>query len=278
MSSSQNFVYDKSLTARIRWTEPMELTLAQNADAKEVLYRTKIGAAEKWKQIHSDLTNHYFFREVAGALTPDALRKKWERLKGDVIKKFALEREGANISAIVDASEVENYIIAMVKKQYESVAAREAVTQKKKEDQAKMLSYEKSLLGGPPMLRGLLDSSVGSSTSETTSSLSANEVKEDEVVHVLKKPRMETNASAGANALAEVHSFLEHRNDWYAAKQAQLGPRLEGVEKKLDLLNSEVLQLEMAVTNRLKKFEDKMEGMLETLSTAVARLRTFLGD
>ncbi len=61
MSSSQNFVYDKGLTARIRWTEPMELTLAQNADAKEVLYRTKIGAAEKWKQIHSDLTNHYFF-------------------------------------------------------------------------------------------------------------------------------------------------------------------------------------------------------------------------
>jgi hypothetical protein len=85
----------------IDWTPQAEFCLVSCVKLNEAYKKTNISKEKKWQKVADAMSKEPFFAMYDPAqFNGGLMRKKYERMEADVMKKYSLSAEGANLSAL----------------------------------------------------------------------------------------------------------------------------------------------------------------------------------
>ena len=129
------------------WTETLNGKFAQAVLKRKGHLKTDMNQETKFNLVANDLVQMVdtpFF--CSPLITGSNLKAKWNRIVSEFQTKFALTREGANLSGLAEASEYEKLVLSMLERKAGEEAEKDAESEKKKETQKKLLTHEANIL------------------------------------------------------------------------------------------------------------------------------------
>jgi hypothetical protein len=134
----------------VYWSNQLLHILAASVLKHKAYLRTEVIMEMKWTNVKGDLLNHPSFIQLVAngiVITTEQLKKRFERMQKDIIKKFALEEEGANLSGLPEESEPhEELVIQMIREMQKQKGYKAAETAKKAKRNLNMLAHEAAVL------------------------------------------------------------------------------------------------------------------------------------
>jgi len=107
----------------IHWTEPREYVLACVYKSKKAYMKVKgdkLNLDHKRLLAFHEIKEHPSFRDVSNLLTSGGVHQKFIRMMTNVISKYALDGEGANLSGLPEsAPRVETVLYKMVEEKFQ---------------------------------------------------------------------------------------------------------------------------------------------------------------
>jgi len=108
----------------IQWTEPREYGLACVYKSKKAYMKVKgdkLNLDHKRLLAFHEIKEHPSFRDVSHLLTSGGVHQKFIRMMNNVISKYALDGEGANLSGLPEsAPRVETVLYKIVEEKFQN--------------------------------------------------------------------------------------------------------------------------------------------------------------
>lgn len=96
------------------WNPKQVEALVMSAQIESAYKKTKVTMEVKWTAVVNRLFEQELFKRYNRPKW-DSVQAKFNRLRKDISNKYALEKEGANLSGLDTASEVDRAFISMIK-------------------------------------------------------------------------------------------------------------------------------------------------------------------
>jgi len=137
---------------QIHWTSHLEGILINACRDNKVYLRTSdMTMDQKFQLVRAVMIDHDSCRGIVNELSVECLKRKWQRLRKDVVKKYALDTEGSNLSGLADPDDIsinEKLILIILKEEEAKKDAKKADDEKKEKRKAAMLTHEAEVLKG----------------------------------------------------------------------------------------------------------------------------------
>jgi hypothetical protein len=242
----------------IHWNEHLEAVLLANCLKHRIHLKTDRTIEEKWSGILFDLAQHASFKPLVNLLSASGLKKKYLRLKNFASKKYALEQEGSNLSALSEnIPPNELLLINMITEHQKFKGAKIADKEKKRRKNAQMLAHEESVLQGSSL--NIISSPV--STLKDVSQIQTAEASS-------------TTDSIPKISSASVPRVQSFQDRFFQYKEERENRRLEIAERaridaeKYQQLEGEIQDLQQS-QKRLKEGQDEALEYLMQLAESV---------
>jgi hypothetical protein len=135
------------MAPNFRWSERAKLRLAQLTEKYKGYIRSDEKMTDKWLTILRKLKENSDFDDLI--ITPKALQTQFDRTTKELLQKYAISEEGANLSGLpASCSEHDRLVLKMAKTVHDKKQAIKEKNKKKKKKEKAMLTHEKTAMKG----------------------------------------------------------------------------------------------------------------------------------